>query len=253
MSENKYPSLFSTSLTRLFMGVAVLAAALKPQDAAAQAPKKAATNPQATTTAVQTKKTPLAATKSVTAPSMAEESVARKPAVVMHVEIGTANNMPSLVMAEGGMAFNAERIRDMATYLVETRHNAGKLEYGEAYSENIERYRLTPRIMLRQMNKQQQINAVYDYIVGNLISKPMPGVFADVQDTPVGNKLLQSLVENVFVEFKAVRLEVEKQRAATAAAARQPSQTATAPAADSQAQAAKSKAKKPPAASNNAP
>lgn len=195
MADNKHSSFLLKNLTRFFMGAAVLGLAFKSDDASAQAKKPAA--------------------KKEAQASFADkkEDAFETPAAprAMHVQLSAQNGLQTLTVASAPASFSEGQAMQMARSLVSSRTQAGILTQGDFYET--EKYRLTPKMVMHHLNYRQQVNAVYDYIVGNMISQPVKATFADGDQVPAaGNKRLQMLVESVFTELRQVREQVEAAR-----------------------------------------
>lgn len=204
MTDNKNSSFLLSNLTRLFMGVAVLGMAFKSDDAAAQTKKPAPKNE--TQASFADKK------------EDAFETATPASANTIQVQLTTQDNLQTLAVTTSPSSFSEGQAMQMAQSLVASRTQAGVLQQADYYAT--EKYRLTPKMMMHHMNYRQQVNAVYDYIVGNLISQPAKATFADGDQVPAaGNKRLQMLVESVFPELREVREQAE--------AARKPAATTT--------------------------
>lgn len=202
MTDNKNSSFLLSNLTRLFMGVAVLGMAFKSDDAAAQT-KKPAPKKEAQASFADKKEDGF-------------ETVAPAAANTLQVQLSAQDNLQTLAVATAPSSFSEGQAMQMAQSLVSSRTQAGILKQADFYET--EKYRLTPKMMMHHMNYRQQVNAVYDYIVGNLISQPVEATFADGDQVPAaGNKRLQMLVEGAFPELRHVREQIEAARAPAAA------------------------------------
>lgn len=130
----------------------------------------------------------------------------------------TTNAAPAAAVAVDETAFFSGDAYNRAVSLVATYKAPGGLSApDDEASQKLKYYRLTPRATMYRLNRQQQINAVYDYIIGNLVKEPQKGEFAEGQPTPPGNKVLQALVESAFPQLKEERKKAEQQRAILAA------------------------------------